>query len=606
MRSMLVLLGLPLLAGLSSGKTIQVPADYLTIQEGIDAAVDGDIVLVADGTYTGPGNKDLDFRGMNIAVRSEHGAESTVIDCENDGRGARFHSGESPECTLEGFTIRAGSAEFGGAVKTDISTNSCPSILNCIIVGNYASNRGGGVFFDTSAFLSDCLISGNVTDGAGGGVCLGSGYPVVEKCTISNNRANSQGAWNIGGGGMYICLCTPVINACRIMDNFAACFNVDGSGGITQVTADGLISNCIIYNNDSCRGGGIYLHDSSPAITNCTITQNSTSLAGGAITCYYYSYPQIVNCISWNNYSQSEIFIRSEYPSFATVTYSDIEGGWTGEGNIDIDPRFVDPGKEDFHLLFESPCIDTGCDAGIYVDIDGDSRPLGNGFDMGADEVRDGPAVRVSPESVEHQAFCGSFQTDDTLSIISVGTETLEYAALPGNEPWLTLEGDLQGRLSPGDTTDVILQFDLTAVLPGEFEDTITVISSDPYNPEIFIPVRVEIISPVTVDLYCGDPSVKRGECLSFDVALENISDQMITFDAWIDIYLISGTPHPRNPLWGPAGITLGPGSVVEESYTTSPVPGYAPLGGPYNLFLRGGKHPLKINESSFEFYVIP
>ena len=56
--------------------------DYITIQEGIDAAVGGDEVVVADGTYTGDGNRDIDFMGKAITVKSENGAEDCIIDCE--------------------------------------------------------------------------------------------------------------------------------------------------------------------------------------------------------------------------------------------------------------------------------------------------------------------------------------------------------------------------------------------------------------------------------------------------------------------------------------------------------------------------------------------
>ena len=74
--------------------TIRVPSDQPTIQAGLNAASHGDTVLVADGTYTGLNNKDLDFNGKAITVRSEDGPANCVIDCQDQGRGFYFHSGE--------------------------------------------------------------------------------------------------------------------------------------------------------------------------------------------------------------------------------------------------------------------------------------------------------------------------------------------------------------------------------------------------------------------------------------------------------------------------------------------------------------------------------
>lgn len=87
------------------GNIFNVPSEYITIQAGIDAAEYGDIVIVADGTYTGVGNKNIDFLGKTITVMSENGAENCIIDCENDARGIYFHCNESNESVLEGFTI---------------------------------------------------------------------------------------------------------------------------------------------------------------------------------------------------------------------------------------------------------------------------------------------------------------------------------------------------------------------------------------------------------------------------------------------------------------------------------------------------------------------
>jgi hypothetical protein len=108
-----VLLALIVLCSTSVfGATIRVPTDYPTIQAGIDAAAGGDIVIVADGTFVGSGNKDLDFNGKAITVKSENGPENCIIDCQGNGRGFYFHSGETQSSVLSGFTITNGSADY--------------------------------------------------------------------------------------------------------------------------------------------------------------------------------------------------------------------------------------------------------------------------------------------------------------------------------------------------------------------------------------------------------------------------------------------------------------------------------------------------------------
>ena len=129
-----------LFSSIAFGATINVPGDQPTIQAGIDAASDGDTVLVADGTYTGEGNKNLDFKGKAITVQSENGAESCIIDCENEGRGFYFHTGEGVDSVVSGFTITngrpTGATLHSGGIYC---SSSSPTITNCIISNNLAS-----------------------------------------------------------------------------------------------------------------------------------------------------------------------------------------------------------------------------------------------------------------------------------------------------------------------------------------------------------------------------------------------------------------------------------------------------------------------------------
>jgi len=208
MRTCIVTLGVIILAaGSALGKTINVPADSSTIQAGIDGTMDGDTVLVADGIYTGEGNKNLDYGGKAIVVRSENGPEVTVISCGNDGRGVHFHSGEGPESMLQGLTIRYGrfyGHDNGGGV---LIQNSSPTIANCIILGNRVlSDDGGGIYaYRSSSFIANCIITGNVCARFGGGICSSQSSLSVVNCTIVYNQSIGQW-WNYdlsAGGGIF-------------------------------------------------------------------------------------------------------------------------------------------------------------------------------------------------------------------------------------------------------------------------------------------------------------------------------------------------------------------------------------------------------------------
>ena len=122
--------------------TLRVPSQYAAIQAAIDHATDGDTVLVADGLYTGEGNKNIDFRGKAIVLRSENGAEVCIIDCEGCGRGFYFHSGETASSLVDGFTVTHGREELGGGICCKDS--SSPTITNNIFMDNTGVYWGGG------------------------------------------------------------------------------------------------------------------------------------------------------------------------------------------------------------------------------------------------------------------------------------------------------------------------------------------------------------------------------------------------------------------------------------------------------------------------------
>jgi hypothetical protein len=123
-----------------------VPSQYPTIQAAIDAAVDGDVVIVADGVYTGTGNRDIDFLGKALTVRSENGPANCIIDCQasasNKHRGFYFHTNETAASVLDGFAIQNGYAPYnevcyssGGGILCQYAS---PTVRNCIIRDNTA------------------------------------------------------------------------------------------------------------------------------------------------------------------------------------------------------------------------------------------------------------------------------------------------------------------------------------------------------------------------------------------------------------------------------------------------------------------------------------
>jgi parallel beta-helix repeat protein/predicted outer membrane repeat protein len=391
-------------------KIIHVPADSSTIQAGIDGADEGDTVLVAEGIYTGDGNRDIDFSGKAIVVMSKNGPEVTFIDCEGSvsdrHRGFNFHSGEDTTSVVQGFTIKNGHMRgwpyFGGGIYCE---NSSPTITNNIITQNYSEYNGGGIHCtnsspkivnntisentsgqyggggiyceNSSPTIFNNVINGNGASSGGGIKCDGSSPIVINNIIIGNTSYSSGGGiWSAQnsspeitknnitgnytkyyGGGIYCGTGYPTIRNNIISGNTATGFEEDGQGGgIACDWSSPLITNNVITGNTvDLMGGGIYCKSSSPTITNNTLSGNTADIRGGGVYCYSSS-PTIKNSILWDDIPE-EIYVSSGLP---TVTYSDVQGGYSGEGNINSDPLFVDPDNDNYFLQLGSPCVDVG------------------------------------------------------------------------------------------------------------------------------------------------------------------------------------------------------------------------------------------------------
>jgi len=334
------------------GATLHVPSEYPTIQAGINAASDGDTVMVSDGTYSGDGNRNLRFLGKKITLVSANGPESCVIDCTpvpgSNSFGFRFDNSEDQNSVLSGFTICNAyylSENFWTNGAGIICDQSSPVIVNCIVRDCFSDDVGAGMFF----YLSRATVN---------------------RCTILNNLSEAA-----NGGGISLARSDVVFTNCRIHGNTG--------GGFQAVESDPTMVNCIVSENSTYHvGAGFNLINAYPTIINCTIVGNDADLHGGAVYCAA-SYPLFYNCIFWDN-SPDDLKTGTGQPS---VRYSCVNGGYPGIGNISGDPLFSDIAGTDFHLTQYSPCIDAGTDrTPLDKDYDGLPRNQGGCVDMGAFE----------------------------------------------------------------------------------------------------------------------------------------------------------------------------------------------------------------------------
>jgi hypothetical protein len=294
---------------------------------------------------------------------------------------------ESCKPTIIGNTIAGNS---GGGICVCGSGNMPSNIMYNLIAGNTGS---GIVFTQTSMRAPDYIIGNFITDNAGddgGGICCTGPLFWIELNTISGNRAtNGGGIYLQGGTGQ-----TPylVLSANTITGNSAT---ESGGGVCIESGGPALNGNLVAGNSAVVAGGGIACTgEVSPALLSDTLTHNRAP-EGPGIACMGASPSTltIADSVLWDGLFE----IANPDGSAFTITYSDIQGGWPGEGNIDADPGFIDAEDGDFHLSPGSPCIDVGDNSApdlAYRDTDGDPRVC-NGdndavaiVDMGCDEYR--------------------------------------------------------------------------------------------------------------------------------------------------------------------------------------------------------------------------
>ena len=320
---------------------IYVPRDQPTIQDAVDFATTGDTVIIADGIYIGSRNKNIDFQGKSITVRSENGANRCVINCEGQGQGFLFHNNETAGSAIIGLTITNGSGN-GGAISC---IGSSPTIRNCRISNNTAASTndgyGGGIYCrDANPVISDCEILNN---DYGGIYCIHSSPKIIGCKFVANNTSTN-------GGGIRCDFSSPVITNTIFDRNTSG----DHGGAIYCQSSSPIITNSFFTENSAKYGGAIAgLIYSMPSVINCTLTANTAATSGGAVHVKATSYPEINNTLIWDNVPNEIHFEGNLLP----VSYSNIKGGYQGTGNIDTNPIFVDVESDDYRLMASSECI---------------------------------------------------------------------------------------------------------------------------------------------------------------------------------------------------------------------------------------------------------
>jgi|GEM_PF-1917987 len=371
--------------------------DYLTIQEGIDAANDTDTVLVRAGTYTGSGDAAVpvvDLKGKAIRLAGDpKRAGKVYIDGQSQRACIVCDSGETSETEIDLVECINGSALEGGALYC----LSNPTITNCVFRDSTAQDAGGGVYIkdsqptfigcefignespyggaiymiDSSPVITDGLIAQNSASNRGGGLRMYRSSPVLTNVTIEGNWATRGGAAHIQDNSV------PVLESCMILNNTADSL---GGGLVTSSNSPAIYRACTFTGNQATgdnggqgSGGAIYSDSSACVVENCVIESNTADVYGGGIYCWYSS-PVITGTrISGNTSSASGGAIRTIGGSGPSLdndilcgnSPDNIGGPWDGAGDNCLADNCQDNNDNDM----PDDCEDLYCEG----DANGDS-----------------------------------------------------------------------------------------------------------------------------------------------------------------------------------------------------------------------------------------
>jgi predicted outer membrane repeat protein len=294
--------------------------DFLTIQEGLNVASDADTVLIAPGTYTGPGNKNLTFPGTSPTVSGAATRDETVIDCEGSGRA--FYIGGDSSPLIENVTITGGDTLKGGGMYLE---GSSATLRNVQFLENEAGSEGGGLYcHEGSPALEDVRFESNTSTVDGGGILCVGASPSINSATFVDNTA-------VSGGGVACIFSTPVLSECVFWQNHAVFGGAIYCGG-----SDPAITSCTVVANEGSQGSGVYCADNSSASIRRTII--AFGQPGEGVVCVDSAPYTTLSCV------------------FENGEMNEICGDYT-TSMVYEDPVFCDAYYGDLTLAADSPCL---------------------------------------------------------------------------------------------------------------------------------------------------------------------------------------------------------------------------------------------------------
>jgi len=487
--------------------TIGVPANQPTIQAAINAANNGDTVLVAPGTYV----ENINFDGKAITVISSGGSSVTIIDGNHNGTVVTFNHSETLSSVLSGFTIRNGFQDGGFGAGITI-TSASPTITSNLITGNHAAVAIGIYVNGGSPLISNNTITANDQTGAGDGGLGGGGIavsgtssnasnPQIINNTITNNSVAAGGD---GGGISVMYFSSPLIQGNLISGNTA--YNNGGGISLNSYNSPAVSDNLILNNNSGSggSGGGLSVFARNGAtvnVINNTIVGNTASdSSSGVFTTGWAQNATLANNIVIAAAGQTSVTCSTLWSSVSAIfSFNDVYSAtgvfWTAAcdftsnpGNISVDPLFIDSALN-FRLQSSSPAVDAGSNSAPGLpatDLDGNPRIVdGNGdgnavVDLGAYELQP-TTITLSPNALTFTAQpTGTTSSPQTVTLTNTGSQKL-YLSLSVNAPFGETD-DCGGLVAAGSSCSISVTF--APVSTGSFTGGITLRDNAPQNPQ--------------------------------------------------------------------------------------------------------------------------